>query len=102
MFFYVSIDPWRPELMRSVVGAFLLSLMLVGCGSTLSDQEAQAVCTEWIERSRPGFEITLGEPAVAEEGRLVVIDGEAVKGEETVDTQCAVDIRKGEVVAGFN
>ena len=91
-----------PRLMRSVLGAVLLSLLLVACGGTLSDQEAQAVCIEWIERSRPGFEVAVEEPVVAEEGRLVIIGGEAVKGDETVRIQCAVDTRKGEVVAGFS
>jgi hypothetical protein len=88
--------------MRSALTEVPLLLLLVACGGTLSDQEAQAVCTEWIERSRPGFDVAVEEPVVAEEDRLVIIDGEAVRGDETVDIQCAVDIRKGEVVAGFS
>lgn len=88
--------------MRILVGVILLSLSLTSCSSTLDDREAKAVCAKWIEKSRPGYEVRLREPVVAEEDRLVTIGGEAVKGKETASIQCAVDIQSGKVVGGFN
>jgi outer membrane lipoprotein SlyB len=88
--------------MRALAAMAVVALSLTGCSEqTISDQRAKELCTEWVQDARPGYEVTVREPMVVEKDRLVVIGGTATKGSESAEVQCAVDLREGEVIAGF-
>lgn len=88
-------------MMRTFLAALALPLALAGCSGTVSDAEARDICAKWVQDSRPGYEVELRDPVVAEEDRMVTIAGTATKGSQSEDVMCAVDIREGKVIAGF-
>lgn len=90
--------------MRALAITLLAALTLTGCGGEepISDEAARAVCKEWLKESRPGWKVTVRDPVVAEKDRMATVGAEAAKDGETEALMCAVDLVKGEVIAGFS